>query len=497
MTNLTDMKKNLLILTFLLLSAPVFVMAKNLQARLSYCSFNSPEKGPYFETYLLVEGHSAQYKEISKGIFQAAIEATLVFREGDSIRYFDKFNLLSPETVDTLNSISNFTDLHRVSLPNGNYQMELIIRDKNNADTKPYVVRQEVIISYYSNVISISDIELVSSYKPESKESILNKNGYEIVPFVDNFYGQENNTLSFYAEYYYTSSVLGSNDFLLSYQIVSYESKKIVEANSSFSRQKPKEIGILLTEFDITDLPSGNYNLNITIRDKDNNQLATKECFFQRSKPLTIVADGNDMNYMKLDVSNTFASQISNRDTLAEYIKCLWPISSPKENTFALNQLEIADTKMMQQYFYDFWQRRNVQNPQLAWMNYKTEVDKVNQTFTSGKKKGYMTERGRVYLKYGPPNQISKAYNEPSTYPYEIWQYYTLENQSNRKFVFYCPEIGGNDFTLLHSDARGEVFEAQWMVILKKRTETFNDVDKTKARSTYGNQFENLFQNPR
>ena len=140
MTNLTDMKKNLLILTFLLLSAPAFVMAKNLQARLSYCSFNSPEKGPYFETYLLVEGHSAQYKEISKGIFQAAIEATLVFREGDSIRYFDKFNLLSPETVDTLNSISNFTDLHRVSLPNGNYQMELIIRDKYNADTKPYVV---------------------------------------------------------------------------------------------------------------------------------------------------------------------------------------------------------------------------------------------------------------------------------------------------------------------------------------------------------------------
>jgi hypothetical protein len=63
--------------------------------------------------------------------------------------------------------------------------------------------------------------------------------------------------------------------------------------------------------------------------------------------------------------------------------------------------------------------------------------------------------------------------------------------------VFYCPEIGGNDFTLLHSDARGEVFESQWMVILKRRTETFNDVDKTKARSTFGNQFENLFQNPR
>ena len=491
------MKKAVLITIALFGALTQVLQAKNLQARLSYCTFYSQEQGPYIETYLTVEGHSAHFTETQKGIYQSAIEATLVFRNGDSIRYFDKFNLLSPETVDTINSVSNFTDLHRVSLANGNYQMELIIKDKNNPDAKPYIVHQEVSISYYNNIIAISDIELVSSYKPEEKPSPLNKNGFEIVPLVDNFYGQDQNKISFYAEYYFTKAILGSTDFLLSYQIVNFESHKIVDANSSFSRQKPKDIGVLLTDFDITDLPSGNYNLTIAIRDKDNNLLAMKECFFQRSKPLTIADDGKALNFSQLDVSNTFASQITSKDTLKEYIRCLWPISSPQENTFALNQLEIADAKMMQQFFYDFWQKRNAQNPQLAWMNYKKEVDLVNQAYTAGKKKGYMTERGRVYLKYGAPNQISKAYNEPSTYPYEIWQYYSLNNQTNRKFVFYCPEIGGNDFTLLHSDAKGEVFEGQWMVILKRRTEPFNDVDKEKARSTFGNQYENLYQNPR
>ncbi len=491
------MKKAVLVSLALLLSITHAMYGKNLQARLSYCTFYSPGNGPYIETYLTVEGHSAHFKETQKGIYQSSIEATLVFRDGDSIRYFDKFNLLSPETVDTLNSVNNFTDLHRVSLSNGNYQMELIIKDKNNSEAKPYIVKQPITISYFNNVIAISDIELVSNYKPEEKPSSLNKNGYEIVPLVDNFYGQEQNKLSFYCEYYFTNAVLGSSDFLLNYQIVNFESHKIVDANSSFSRQKPKEVGILLTDFDITDLPSGNYNLTITIRDKDNNLLAMKECFFQRSKMLTLADENKSLNYQQLDVSNTFTAQITNKDTLKEYIKCLWPISSPQENTFALNQLEMADTKMMQQFFYDFWQRRNTQNPQLAWMNYKAEVEKVNAVYTAGKKKGYMTERGRVYLKYGTPNQISKAYNEPSTYPYEIWQYYTLGNQSNRKFVFYNPEIGGNDFRLLHSDARGEIFEGQWMVILKRRTETFNDVDKDKARSTFGNQYENLFQNPR
>lgn len=491
------MNKVLLLTISLLTGLVPALQAKSLQARLSYCSFYSPEKGPYLETYLTVEGHSAYFLETSTGIYQSSIEASLVFRVGDSIVYFDKFNLLSPETSDTLNSVSNFTDLHRVSLPNGTYKMELMLKDRYQTDSKPYFVRQEVTIAYYSNVISISDIEFVSSYKPESRPSPLNKNGYEIVPYADNFFGQEQNSLKFYAEYYFTNAVLVDKDFLLSYQVVNYESHRIVEANSSFSRQKPKEVGVLLSEFDITDLPSGNYNLTITIRDKDNNLLAMKECFFQRSKPLTVASDNGQYAYQKLNVSNTFVAQITNADTLREYIRCIWPISSPHENTFALNQLEISDVKMMQQFFYDFWQRRNKQNPELAWLNYKQEVDKVNQSYSSGKKKGYLTERGRVYLRYGAPNQISQAYNEPSTYPYEIWQYYTLGNQSNRKFVFYNPELSGNDFRLLHSDARGEIFEGQWMVILKRRTETFNDVDKDKARSTYGNQFENLFQNPR
>jgi GWxTD domain-containing protein len=491
------MKKFILILLLTVIGGIQYLEAKNLHARFSYTSFYAPEKGPYIETYLSIEGHSANYQLLGPGLYQASIEASLLFKQGDSIRYFDKFNLLGPETADTLAAVSDFTDLHRISLPNGTYQMELSIRDKNNPGNKPNVVRQEVIINFYSNVISISDIELLSAYKPSEAGSPLVKNGYELIPLVDNFYGQESNHLKFYCEYYHTQSVLGTADFLLTYQIINFESHRIVEANSNFTRQKPKEVGILLSEFDITDLPSGNYNLLVSIRDKDNNLLASKECFFQRSKPIAITADAGDMNYMKLDVSNTFAAQINNRDSLAEFIRCLFPISSPNENTFAINQLEMADSKLMQQYFYDFWQKRNMQNPELAWLNYKEEVRKVNQSYTVGKKKGYMTERGRVYLKYGAPNQISKAYNEPSTYPYEIWQYYTLSNQSNRKFVFYCPEIGGNDFSLLHSDARGEVFESQWMVILKRRTETLNDVDKTKARNMYGNQFEQLYQNPR
>jgi len=47
------------------------------------------------------------------------------------------------------------------------------------------------------------------------------------------------------------------------------------------------------------------------------------------------------------------------------------------------------------------------------------------------------TDRGRVYLKYGPPNIISRKLYEPSSYPYEIWHYYVLgDNQRNKNSFF-------------------------------------------------------------
>lgn len=492
-------KNNCLFLSLLLL--PFLceaTVSKSLKARMSYCSFYSPQKGPYIESYLTIDGNSVCHALNAAGKYQASIEATIIFQRGDSIYYFDKYNLLGPETNDTVNAISDFTDLQRVSLPNGDYVMELTIRDKHQQSAKPYTVKQPITVLYPANIIAFSDIELLKEYNPSESVGKLYKNGFDMVPLVDNFFSKSDSSLKFYCEYYHTEAILDKEPFLLSWQILQYESKNVMEGLSGFARQTPKEVGTLLREFNIAELPSGNYNLQVSIRDKNNNLLAEKECFFQRSNPpANVPALSGELSSGNGAIANTFVTKITNRDTLAEYIRCLWPICSPNENTFAINQLENANMTAMQQFFYDFWVRRNASQPLTAWMAYKAEVNKVNAAYTIGRKKGYLTERGRVYLKYGAPNQISRAYNEPSTYPYEIWQYYALGDQSNRKFVFICQELGSNDFRLLHSDARGEIYEAQWMVILKRRTESLNDVDKTNSRSTYGNQFEQLFQNPR
>ena len=493
------MLRTRLLLVLILLAAGLSVDAKSLRARFSHGTYLAPGKGPYIETYIRIDGYSVSFAPAGAGIFQSTVEATLIVKQGDSIRYFDKFNLLGPEIADTLNGVQDFSDIHRISLPEGDYSLNLELKDRNRPDEAAKTVSQDVSIRFPTDRITLSDILLLESYEKSDSDGLRVKNGLLLTPLVDDFYGIERNRLVFYTEFYNSLALLGESELLLRYQILQHESQRMLDDYSGFSRQKASQAGAFIGEFDISGLPSGNYGLQVELRDKQNNVLAFQTCFFQRSRPIELATDSSMTAAMAgfKDATGTFVVLITNRDTLAEYIRCLWPISNPNENTFALNQLGIADLRMMQSFFYDFWYRRDANNPKGAWDKYHEEVKKVNANYSSHNKKGYLSERGRVYLRYGAPNQLSRMYNEPSSYPYEIWQYYTLGNQTNRKFVFYNPEIGGNDFRLLHSDARGEIFDQQWMAMLKRRTENMNDVDKTRPRSSWGNNYEQIFQNPR
>jgi GWxTD domain-containing protein len=61
---------------------------------------------------------------------------------------------------------------------------------------------------------------------------------------------------------------------------------------------------------------------------------------------------------------------------------------------------------------------------------------------------GWRSDRGRVYLRFGPPEQIDTAMDQgPSTGEYEIWRYFAL----GRSFVFY-DMFGVGDFKLVEGD---------------------------------------------
>jgi GWxTD domain-containing protein len=490
------MKKIFLpLITSVLLFSFYTLDAKNIQAYLNYTIFNVPGQGPYIETYLSVAGSSVNYVKNDKGQFQGSIEVTFIFRQKEEIRAFDKYQLFSPEVADTSTVDFSFIDQQRYFIPAGDYEMEIIIADLN-AGKKPFSAIQPVLIKVDETGTSFSGIELIKSYTPSTEQNITTKGSFDLIPMVHNFYPESVSKLTYYTEIYNSDKNPGPNEkFLVTTMIKSFETGISLKDFVSYKKFDTGPVVPVLGEYDISRLPSGNYLVHIEVRNKSNEIIARNELFFQRSNP-NMQFNINEIS--SIDVNATFANRITSEDTLQEFINCLDPIATELEKTFIYKQSKISDLKTKQQFFYNFWLSRDPLNPEKAWREYYDQVLIVNGAYKTQISKGYETDRGRVYLKYGPPNIITESYNEPSSYPYEIWHYYELGgNQRNKKFVFYSTDMLTNSFTLLHSDAIGEVSNYKWQIFLNSRWYDPYNIDAEKAPPIYGGEAEDYYRNPR
>jgi GWxTD domain-containing protein len=303
------------------------------------------------------------------------------------------------------------------------------------------------------------------------------------------------NTLLFYTEIYNTDTFAGG-DVLVRYMISGKETKQIISDLVGSKKQGAATVIPLLAELPIASLPSGNYQLTVEVRSRENKVLAYKQCMFQRINPVSRPVRDEDI--VAVDANGTFVTGFSNADTLKEYIGSMFPLLSFLEGRIAEHQLQTGDVSSMQQFMYYYWSKKNPLDPEAGWRAYRAEVAKVNANYSTRSQKGYETERGRVYLKYGPPNTIVKDYQDPESYPYEIWHYYRLGSQTNRRFVFYSTDISNNSFRLLHSDARGEIQDINWELKLHSRSQAFGaDIDQEKAYDIYGSRTKENFSLPR
>lgn len=501
-----NMKKYI---TALGLSLAIFsgtLSAVNITAYLTYATFTAPAKGPYIETYISVIGNTVKFVKNASGKYQGSIDIAVNFKQKGEIKQAQKYTLNSPEVTDTTLALPNFIDQQRYALPNGAYDMEISIADKNKISDKPFSTSVPIVIDFPADRVNISNIQLLESYTKAVTTNQLTKSGYDLLPYVSTVYPENSTRIKLYAEVYNAKKILGETQkMLISYFLESYETKVKLSDYSSFSKQTANDVNILLAELNIANLPSGEYNMVIEVRDKDNKIQAEQKCFIKRKNK---AASLSFEDLKSINISKTFVSYYKSADTLSDYIRSLRPISGLSEIQYSENQLQGKNLELMQQYFYNFWQSRNPLQPEIAWLNYSQEVLKVNKEFGSFHTKGYDTERGRVYLQYGAPNIRDKVETEPNAYPYEIWQYdvlidksqqltYPANKQTNRKFIFYNPDLVSNKFPLLHSDAKGEVYNSRWDLILHERSRQSHDIDAEQSPDHIGGNAQDNFHNPR
>lgn len=488
------MKRFVIIIIVLVCMLPAISQTGNVNALFNYGVFRSPQQGTYTETWLSVNAATVMFKKSPDGKFRGEVEILMLFTQKGQIVNFKKYNLTSQAVDDTNRRNFSFLDQQRFLLAEGEYDMELSVRDVNSS--RPAVESViNVLVDVPSDKVALSTVMLAERTEPATTPTPLTRAGYDLYPDLLSFYPESRKQITLYTEVYNTLPVWGEEGmFLLTCFIESFETGKIVNNISFYKREKAAQVVPLLHTFDISQLPSGNYNIVVEVRDKENKVVAFKEVFFQRSNP-NIQLRLEDIE--AINVADVFTSGYTHPDTLAFFIRACMPLASDMERTFGLNLISTRDVLHMQQYLYHFWYIRDAANPQLAWLNYKVQVDKVNMSYSTFIEPGFETDRGRIFLKYGAPNSIYKSTHEPEAYPYEIWHYYKLTgNQTNRKFVFISSDMGSTSFELAHSNATGEMNDPQWHLRLHARNVGGTNVDRTQYDTNYGSRALEIFNNP-
>jgi GWxTD domain-containing protein len=397
----------------------------------------------------------------------------------------DAYRLQSPIMRDSI--VEDFYDIKRFPVKPGAYELAISIQDLNGSG-KVMAAKQYFEIKDLGGKPSLSDIQVSESMVKTDTESTFTKSGYEMIPRISNYFSTEANSLPIYLEMYNFDK---DKTYGLKQTIYDVKTKEEIEMFTRFSKHEIDGVQPLIRLIDLSEVPSGEYQLEFSLISKDNQKLSTSSYFFERTNNLTA-----DISSDNLILDPAFQASITD-DSLAFYIQSLIPISGPAEVKNIIKLLKTKNTDSFRKYIQAFWiASSGVQKPYDAWLNYKKQVLMVQKFYASNFMDGFETDRGRVFLQYGPPNNITVRETSPSEYPYEIWVYDRIKTYSNKRFVFYNPDLVNNAYRLLHSDMIGELQNYRWQQQLSKRNSPNQNIDDPNDgnRDSWGGNSRELYE---
>lgn len=363
------------------------------------------------------------------------------------------------ELADTLNGINgkSLIGILGFQMPFGNYVCTIFGKDVNNTTSFDSVTFDLKIHKIPTDRFSISDIELVSLIKraEEVNKSIFYKNTYEVIPNPHMIFGVDLPVLYFYAELYNLLEDKKSDVLKVEYILLSAMNKEQYRKVKYIPRKNYSVVDV--GAINISKIPSGTYTLILAISDtlKNHKTSSSKRVFIYNPN----VIDSALTLYTEKDIMASEFS-IMNEEELNDMFGMIKYISTVDE----LGQWnKITNVEGKRNFLFNFWKKRDP-DPLSAHNEFKIQylnnVEYVNSHYSTIQKKGWRTDRGRVYLSYGAPTEIERFPNQIDTKPYEIWKY----NQLEGGVIFIFADLTGfNDYLLVNSTLRGELRDDNWV----------------------------------
>jgi len=451
------MKKTVVLL--LLFSINLFSQEK-LSFEFDYARFNIDSTNKHLEIYYsLGQRNLKQYMNEGKNCIGAYLDIIITDTLTNNVvvnkRYKSRTEI---DPSDSLFSEKNLLGKLGYVLAEGDYHLQISATDI--ADSTNFILFNENIeIKKVSpNKYALSDIQLATRIISNSanKESMFYKNTMEIFPNPHIIYTEKMPILFFYSEIYNLNSQENNGkEITLIQQLFSGNGRSLKAKYKTLPTKNSSivEAGIV----NLKKYPTGSYILTLSIFEDSSDVGTSTSKRFYLINPSVKVAT-TQLSSDKLMVQSSEYGLMSDEECDELFLQLI-PLAR-KVDTDTYRELKTIDGK--RKFLFDFWLVRD-QEPETIENEFKEEymerVDFVENRFRTFVSRGIETERGRVYLQYGEPDEMDHFPSEYNMKPYESWFYNSIEGGV---FFIFGDISGYGNYELLHSTKRGELRDDDW-----------------------------------
>ncbi len=427
----------------------------NFNIGVDFSRFYGDSSQVYVEVYYGLRENSLFYA-LDSGRFTGAVNMRMIIRSDSAI--VSKKEWTVPHIVaDTgrMTGGQQLMGIEGIGLPPGKYTLSLSgydIRDKSRHDSSSMPLE---IQKYPEGSEAVSDIEFCSLIQQSANtQSRFYKNTLEVVPNASRLYGTGLPVLYYYFEVYNLLKSGKTGSTIVHTSVLDINGNELLQHDKvkPRSHNSSVEIGTM----NIGSLHGGTYSLRVLLLDSAKFLLASSEKKFYIYKPGAVSDSATHAGREPLAAMDFYA--MTDSEVTQEFNEAQYLATQPEIAQYA----KLSDTRAKQRFLYEFWQRRNPDTAAMANPyrdQYLQRVAYTNTNLGVAFHPGWKTDRGRVYIVYGPPDDIERYANSQESLPYEIWHY---NNIGGGVIFVFVDRSGTGLYELVHSTYKTEMQDPNW-----------------------------------
>jgi len=306
-------------------------------------------------------------------------------------------------------------------VPPEEYKIQCLLTDKYASETYKREFKADL-TEYDNRNPQVSEIEFVHSVEPAGEDTTFMKNGKNYIPDVRRIYGGDTTaTVRAYFEIYQGSG--GDNETHAIISLINFSDNIVYRDEETVSFDSTDRVP-MYREIPLKDIKGGEYIFEVVLRGDR----------------------GRDVDKVEGPITIHWTPQAMILNDPEKAVEMIKYIATQKQMDAILDAENPADRL---QKWNEFWKSLDPTPgtpDNEVKEDYFDRIEFADQNFSILQREGWRTDRGMIFIQYGPPDQIEDHPFEMETKAYQIWYYYRSGSQV-REFLF-IDEFGNNDYIL-------------------------------------------------